>query len=864
MKSRIVHIILSCVFAIIHLTATAQFPEGTNPDPNDSSSMNLIMFPRAGCVPLKVNFNDSSLIVNLDINSRLWDFGDGSTSTEASPEHIYNTSGTFTVTLTTTDQDGEVQVFIFDSIIHTGTKPVIDFQVSPTDDCASTPFKFYNRVSGNYTSLIWYFGDGDTSSRKAPIHYYLDTGWMSPKLKVDNNGCIDSLIKDNYVHVKPPIVKMKVSMECDKPFERTFTARFIGDETFDWDFGDGTPISTERYPVHTYTSEGRYLVKLSSTNKTCTYIDTVSVIVVDYKSSFDITASDTPYCRENSVKFKANNTTFLSGFYWEFGDGTTSVYGTDSEAEHTYAANGIYSPILHAVDVNGCESTIMAEEDIQIVGPISDFMLDEAICTSSPVAIIDATVYDSPATSFYFDFGDGQVATTGSMPVNHIYQNAGTYDIFMRVVDGNGCSDTTLKKGVVTVIDHPVAAFSVSDETICQYGLVNFFDQSKGQELGRTWHFPDGNTSNLQNPQFIFNISGNQVVKLVIGEEDGCISTMEKTINVLPAPNVVIDKISDICLGDSTELHVTGANSYSWNYDPTLSCLNCANPTVNPEYTTLYHVIGTDGNGCKNTDSIRVKVTRPFSLSMPEKDTLCDGNSMEINAIGGDSFIWSPTNGLSDPTISNPVISPATSTTYTLIATDSNNCFSDTAQIYIMVVKNPSVNILDTIVTLNGGNHYKIQTEYSNDAIKWNWDPATNLSCTDCPVPETTADQIITYTVTTSNIYGCTASDRITVRGLCSNETIYIPNTFSPNGDNHNDYFYPRGSGLYKIKSMRVFNRWGQHVFEKTNFSANEMYNGWDGKWQNKQQPSGVYIYIIEIICNNGTTMIYKGDISLL
>ena len=125
-------------------------------------------------------------------------------------------------------------------------------------------------------------------------------------------------------------------------------------------------------------------------------------------------------------------------------------------------------------------------------------------------------------------------------------------------------------------------------------------------------------------------------------------------------------------------------------------------------------------------------------------------------------------------------------------------------------------------------------------------------------------NRIIEYTGTAYNSYGCGASDKIKITALCNNKVIFVPNTFSPNGDAINDRFYLRGKGLYLIKSMRIFNRLGQSVFQKLNFAADSEAEGWDGTIYGRKLPSDVYIYYIEVMCNNGVTMTIKGDITLL
>ena len=91
-----------------------------------------------------------------------------------------------------------------------------------------------------------------------------------------------------------------------------------------------------------------------------------------------------------------------------------------------------------------------------------------------------------------------------------------------------------------------------------------------------------------------------------------------------------------------------------------------------------------------------------------------------------------------------------------------------------------------------------------------------------------------------------------------------MPNTFSPNNDGMNDYFYPRSGSAYTISSLVIFNRWGQKLFEKTNFPSNNYSYGWDGKYMNREQAADVYIYMMELQCTDGKKIIKKGNITLL
>jgi gliding motility-associated-like protein len=115
-----------------------------------------------------------------------------------------------------------------------------------------------------------------------------------------------------------------------------------------------------------------------------------------------------------------------------------------------------------------------------------------------------------------------------------------------------------------------------------------------------------------------------------------------------------------------------------------------------------------------------------------------------------------------------------------------------------------------------------------------------------------------------SNDGGCSVADDISITVVCNGANIFIPNTFSPNNDGMNDIFYPRGKGVFTIKSFRVFNRWGQEVYEALNFNANDPSKGWNGYYNGRPAPADVYVYIIEVVCDNGVMLPSKGNVSLL
>ena len=122
----------------------------------------------------------------------------------------------------------------------------------------------------------------------------------------------------------------------------------------------------------------------------------------------------------------------------------------------------------------------------------------------------------------------------------------------------------------------------------------------------------------------------------------------------------------------------------------------------------------------------------------------------------------------------------------------------------------------------------------------------------------------MTYNITATNQYGCATIVLLPIKLVCPASTAFIPNSFSPNGDGQNDIFYVRGRGISGIKSFKIFNRWGQLVFERSNCNTDDPGCGWDGKFGGVLLNPDVYIYYVEMTCDSNEPLLVKGNITLL
>jgi gliding motility-associated-like protein len=274
-------------------------------------------------------------------------------------------------------------------------------------------------------------------------------------------------------------------------------------------------------------------------------------------------------------------------------------------------------------------------------------------------------------------------------------------------------------------------------------------------------------------------------------------------------------------------------------------------------------VTGITTHGCIKKDTINVRVRQPFIVQVQPGDTLCAGEQTKLGAAGADKYQWTPAAGLDNTTSATPKASPAATTVYTVIGKDNDNCFADTGSVKLVVYPVPQIFAgNDTVVST--GNTIPLKAKSSADVTKWSWTPASGLSCATCAVTNAVVKGSVTYRVTVSNDGGCTASDDITVAAVCNEGNWFIPNTFSPNGDGVNDIFYVRGKGLNLVHSLRIFNRWGQAIFEKRDFMANDPAVGWDGKVNGKPADMDVYVYILEVVCDNSNNIPIKGNVALV
>jgi gliding motility-associated-like protein len=818
------------------------------------------------CLNSAVVFNDGSVTDGTHaIQQWIWNYGDGNSDTLTAPpfQHTYAGAGIYTVSLKITDSEGCADSITKASLLII-SKPIANFGTPDTVSCPNKPINFTNQSTGPGLTYVWYFGDGTTSTADNPVHSYtLDGNYTIKLVIVDQYGCTDSITKAAYVEIISPIASftMSDSLSTCPPLIVQFTNTSTISNTINWDFGDGTSAQVLN-PSHFYAYPGIYNVILTVTGPGgCVDIKQKKVVVRGPQGSFTYTPLNG--CNPLTVNFIGTSIDRIS-FIWDYNDGSTNST-PDSVVSHTYTNPGVYVPKMILVDAAGCQVPITGPDTIRVSGVSARFGLTATtICNAGFVNFTDSSVSNDAIVSYTWDFGDGTTSTSQN-PI-HYYAVAGQYFPKLVVRTLGGCVDTATNIAPVKIVASPQAGITATPPgcaplTATFNGGLVVADTSA---MSWNWNFGNGNTSTLQNPPpQLYTNPTTYTIQLVATNSSGCKDTVTQTIDayVVPAVNAGADTI--ICKGIGTTLNATGATNYTWSPALGLSCTNCASPVAKPDSVTKYIVQGFTPLGCNSKDTVEVKVKYPFVMNASLGDTMCKGGSLRLFAAGAYSYSWSPAAGLSDTTGNAPLATPLTTTLYRVIGTDNRGCFKDTSYIPIQVYPIPTVNA-GPDKTINVGQTADLIPTFSADVTTAIWTPTTGIFRTNYPAITVKPKETTEYTIEVRNAGGCKTRDQVTVFVICDGSNAFIPNTFSPNGDGNNDVFYPRGSGLFSIKTLRIFNRWGEIVYQKDNFLPNDASAGWDGTYKGTKLLPDVYVYTMELICDNSTTLVYKGNVALI
>lgn len=712
--------------------------------------------PTTGCAPLNVSFSDLSTVFSAPIVTWNWNFGDGNSSALQNPNYTYNATGFYTVSLTVTDADGCAHTAAKANFIQP-TFPLPDFS-SDTLTCTTRGIQFANLTTGVGMTFLWDFGDSSTSTATNPLYFYASEGTYSVSLSVtDVNGCDTTLVKPNYIRVADP----KADFGADNTFAPcppllvNFADSSDDAISWQWNFGDGAS-STLQHPSHLYVAPGMYDVTLivsSALGCSDTLFRDDYIVVNGPNGTFAFNPDSG--CIGQQVDFAAvtYNTTFRT---WDFGDGTVQAGG--DTISHLYVTTGIYHPIIILDDGLGCIFAVSAPDSIVIGSIVPDFSASfTEPCLNEPVLFTNATSVFPASVSRLWDFGDG---TTSALPNPlHAYDTSGRFDVTL--IEHNGiCYDTVVKPQYIYVTPYPQADFTMSAAKGCINSGITFTDATAIDTLitSWAWNFGDGSVDSIPNPTHLFDSLGTFSIELIVESAKGCTDTAGKTFTVHPLPVAAAGPDTTECEGVGVRLNGSGGAAYSWSPAAGLDDPAIANPVATPSDTTVYILTVTDTNNCLNVDSMAFTVLpRPAASSVADIE-ICEGDSVQIWAAGGDSYSWSPAANLDCDTCSSTTVFPGITTLYNVRVTNLLQCH-DYDSVLVTVNAKP-LGITTPATGICIGESVQLESQGGTNHA---WSPAADLSCGTCSNPVASPDTTTTFALQIVNQYNCAINDSVTI-----------------------------------------------------------------------------------------------------
>ncbi|MGM0479310.1 MAG: gliding motility-associated C-terminal domain-containing protein [Bacteroidota bacterium] len=546
-----------------------------------------------------------------------------------------------------------------------------------------------------------------------------------------------------------------------------------------------------------------------------------------------VSAPDPYVCIPDSVAF-TNNSQNGNDYFWDFGDGNTS---TAEEPVHYYTAPGNYQVTFVVSDTNGCFEPDTSYIDIVV----AEF---EGAVNTPPDPICPGTPYQLQASGGEFY----EWSPAGVLDDPSIADPTATVDTTttFTVIVSDSCGSDTL---TVTLETYGGNADVTDDMMICKGDTVGL-GATGGADY--SWFDPNDIIDQPTPDSAIVAPELDTEYEVEIYTVEGC--TIVETIFIevfQDVPQPVLPDTTLLCKGDEVQVEASGAPNYEWSPNTDINTTTGSTVLISTTVDRWYYVDFT--NPCGTVpDSTFIDVIEVF----PEagNDTIvCPDEPVNLWASGGVAYEWKPPQSVKDPTSNSTVAQPENPLTYEVVVTDEFGC-SETAEVKIEHYPQPYV---QTTADYYGfaGDEVELHASTNNGSGTFTWSPTEYLSCVNCQSPTATPPESMTYRVLYIDENGCRAEDavRISFEGI-----IYVPNSFTPDGNDYNEYFSVEGGNI-EIFHMEIYNRWGERVFETDDFNAK-----WDGTYNGQKCKDGTYVWKIKYEDTEGNKEAMVGHVNLL
>ena len=538
-------------------------------------------------------------------------------------------------------------------------------------------------------------------------------------------------------------------------------------------------------------------------------------------------------CVGSPITF-TNTSINASKYKWDFGDGNSSLLNAPT---HTYKNIGDYKINLIAIDSTGCMDSDTNEITIKIEGGVTKST--EPIIAICPNSSVKLTA--NPGDSYHWE-PKNEVTDSVSMNTSTISLNISTN------------FTATIQKGCFTTIQtFPVKVFPnnstlTKNQEICRGTNVQL---QAGGGSSYTW---SPTTYLDQSSGATVNTKPDSTITyfVTISTQDNCIKKDSVIVTVVQPDAKIIAK-DTIVVCQNASLLLNFLNSSNISISPKIWITPKSNTlfTITPFTDIDYQLNYTNVCGTKQ-EKFHIKVNTPKITA--EKDTsICPGGKAIITCKGGIDYIWlNPENIHYLKNHEIVEVSPKKSITYSIKGIDQYKC-SDTSYVYIHVFQAPKMQT-DLQYLVHWGEEVTLKAQ-GNSSGNYHWSPSDYLSCISCPNPVASPKQSLDYKVIFTDKNKCVDSSIIHV---ILESSVYIPNTFTPNGTNGNDVFKAFGENITNFH-LDIYNRWGENII-----TLNNITESWDGTFNGIPCKDGVYTWKLIYVDSFGDEHRKTGHVNLI
>ncbi|MFN8285627.1 MAG: PKD domain-containing protein [Chitinophagales bacterium] len=779
-----------------------------------------------------------------------WFFGDGTAANSPNPQKVYSNPGVYTVTFIV--KDGPCSdTLVKPNYITITTGFAVSFNADVTSSCQTPMTVNFTNNTPNGMQFTWTFGDGTTSTQEDPTKLYTTNGTFAVTLTVtDSSGCSVTGIVPGMISTSLPIPRFNSdSVGC--PGNNISFINHSSDAVYySWNFGDGDTSNVSN-PLHAYSAPGTYTVSLTATNaKGCDSTIVKHITIDDVHVDFAVNQTFSPCPPFVAIFHSTANKPHLK-YKWSFGDGATD---TAANPTHIYFYPGLYTVSVIATTTYGCSDTMTYVNLIEVQGPSGQFNVTPVEGCVPLTITVNATV-SANTYSMWADLGDGGLVSD-SLTFSYVYNQVDSFHPKFILIDHIGCK---VSYNLPVIVTHTAPQLQLQDTAVCPGNLLLI---TAGADSYK-WQPATGLNCDTCST-VVVNPTHTVVYTVTAQNQYGCRVSDNMTITVEPLPVISPSADAKVCKGQDVLLTAGNVARVAWSPSLYLNDSTSARPVCTPQQSITYTITAYNSLGCSNTDDVHIEVIEKVDVNAIGDTTLCVGGTVQLNSSLVDSSIndvklnWYPANYLNNAAIANPIATVAGQAVNFMLVASAPGCAPDSETVLVNVSANPDIEASQDVTTTPGAEVQVYASSHSN--LTYNWQAKDAVNCADCrhTYLNPTTSQVV-Y-VTGTNAYGCSATDSLNINIIkCDPNSVYVPNTFTPNGDGNNDKLFIRSKTLANLEYFRVFDEWGRLVFETRN-----MQEGWDGTIGNYTAPLAVYVYTIKGQCENGADLMKSDNVAVI